>query len=64
MIYICHIILWHVDSLLGIDHEISDYTIAPATARMQQFHGKNCTATEEQPMPRCYEQDKLGAIVS
>jgi hypothetical protein len=44
------------NNLLGKDHEINDYTTSIARrwlrqqTRKQQFHGNNCTATEE----RCF----------
>jgi hypothetical protein len=45
--------LWLVESLLGKDHEISNYTAAIAKQRLSKqarFHGNNCSVTEE----RCF----------
>jgi hypothetical protein len=57
--HVCRrLILWHVDSLLGNDREISNYTTA--VTRQRPVNSKRGTVFCVRPVPKCYKQDKLG----
>jgi hypothetical protein len=57
-----HNVLWHVDPFLARDHEISNDTAA--VARQRPLNSNRGNVFSVRSVPRCYKQDKLGAVVS
>jgi hypothetical protein len=54
-------ILWHVDPLLGDDHEISNYTTA--VTRQLPVNTNREKVFSVRSVSGCYKQYKLGVVV-
>jgi hypothetical protein len=54
-------ILWHVDPLLGDDHEISNYTTAVTKQLPVNTNRKKVFSVRS--VSRCFKQVKLGVVV-
>jgi hypothetical protein len=67
--------MWHIDTLLGKDREISNYTTAvprqwlkvimwsPQQTQMQQLHNRGMVFSMRS-VSRCYKQGQLAVVVS